>query len=58
MTYDQAIKRIEEIIQELEQSEALSMDEYQAKSKEATELLAFCQNQLTDWENKIDKIIP
>lgn len=58
MTYDQAIKRIEEIVQELEQSEALSMDEYQAKSKEATELLAFCQNQLTDWENKIDKIIP
>lgn len=58
MTYDQAIKRIEEIVQELEQSEALSMVEYQVKSKEATELLAFCQNQLTDWENKIDKIIP
>ena len=34
-TYDQAIKRIEQIVTELEQAEALSMDSYQAKAKEA-----------------------
>ena len=39
MTYDEAIKRIEQIVSELEQSDALSMDSYQAKAKEAKELL-------------------
>jgi len=53
MTYDEAIQRIEQIVQELEQSEALSMDAYQAKAKEAKELLSFCQKQLTDWEEKM-----
>ena len=43
MTYDDAIKRIEQIVGELEQSEALSMEAYQAKAKEAKELLCFCQ---------------
>ena len=38
-TYDQAIKRIEKIVTKLEQSEALSMESYQAKAKEAKELL-------------------
>lgn len=53
MTYDEAIQRIEQIVQELEQSEALSMDAYQAKAKEAKELLSFCLKQLTDWEEKM-----
>lgn len=57
MTYDEAIKRIEQIVSELEQSEALSMDTYQAKAKEAKELLTFCQKQLTDWEGKMDEIV-
>ena len=57
MTYDEAIKRIEQIVSELEQSEALSMDSYQAKAKEAKELLVFCQKQLTDWEGKMDEIV-
>ncbi len=57
MTYDQAIKRIEQIVSELEQSEALSMDAYQAKAKEAKELLTFCQQQLTDWEEKMNNVI-
>jgi exodeoxyribonuclease VII small subunit len=43
MTYDQAIKRIEQIVSELEQSEAISMDTYQSKAKEAKDLLTFCQ---------------
>lgn len=56
-TYDQAIQRIEQIVTELEQSEALSMEIYQAKAKEAKELLTFCQQQLTDWEKKMDIVI-
>lgn len=56
-TYDQAIERIEQIVSELEQSEALSMDTYQAKAKEAKELLVFCQKQLTNWEQKMDEVI-
>ncbi len=57
MNYDEAIKRIEEIVHELEQSEALSMDMYQARAKEAKELLTYCHNQLTDWEEKMNNVI-
>ena len=57
MSYDEAIKRIEQIVSELEQSEALSMDTYQAKAKEAKELLTFCQKQLTDWEGKMADVL-
>lgn len=57
MTYDEAIKRIEQIVQELEQSDALSMDAYQAKAKEANELLSFCEKQLTDWDKKMESIV-
>ncbi len=57
MTYDEAIKRLESIVQELDDSQALSMDVYQKKAKEAKELLAFCQKQLTDWEEKMDEIL-
>ena len=57
MTYDEAIKRIEQIVEELEKSEALSMDRYQAKAKEAKELLTFCHNQLTDWEEKMESLV-
>jgi exodeoxyribonuclease VII small subunit len=57
MSYDEAIKRIEQIVSELEQSEALSMDTYQAKAKEAKELIDFCQKELTGWEKKMEGIV-
>jgi exodeoxyribonuclease VII small subunit len=57
MTYDEAIKRIEQIVLELEQSKAISMDAYQTKAKEAKELLLFCQQQLSDWENKMQEVL-
>ncbi|MBR2450862.1 MAG: exodeoxyribonuclease VII small subunit [Paludibacteraceae bacterium] len=57
MTYDEAIARIEQIVNELEQSEALSMDAYQAKAREAKELLDFCQKQLTDWSERMECIV-
>lgn len=56
MTYDEAIKRIEQIVSELEQSDAVSMDTYQAKAKEAKKILTFCQRQLTDWETKMNEV--
>ena len=56
MTYDEAIKRIEQIVNELEQSDALSMEAYQTKAKEAKELLSFCHSQLVDWEKEMNDI--
>ena len=55
-TYDSAIKRIEQIVLELEQAETLSMSEYQKKAEEAKEILIFCQQQLVGWERQIDII--
>jgi exodeoxyribonuclease VII small subunit len=56
-TYDQAIQRIEQIVNQLEQSTALSMEAYQALAKEAKQLLTFCQDQLMDWEKKMNDVI-
>jgi len=46
MTYDEAKGKVEAIVKELEQSEALSMDVYKAKATEAKKLLDFCEQQL------------
>ena len=56
-TYDQAVQRIEQIVNELEQSTALSMEAYQTLAKEAKQLSTYCQKQLTDWENKMNDVI-
>lgn len=47
LTYDEAYKKAEEIIQQLENAPALSMDEYRRQAAEAERLLAFCRNCLT-----------
>lgn len=46
MTYDEAIKRAETIIEQLEKAEALSMDEYSRLASEATALLKRCKDEL------------
>jgi hypothetical protein len=33
------------------------MDAYQALAKEAKQLLTFCQDQLMDWEKKMNDVI-
>ncbi len=53
MSYDEAIKRIEAIVKELEQSEALSMDVYKKKAQDAKELLDFCEKQLGVMEKEL-----
>ena len=57
MSYDEAIKRIEELVSELEATKAISMDAYLAKAKEAKELLDFCQKELNGWEKKMESIV-
>lgn len=53
MTYDEAIGKVEAIVKELEQSEALSMDVYKKKAQEAKELLDFCEKQLGAMEKDL-----
>lgn len=57
MSYDEAIKRIEQLVSELEAIKAISMDAYLAKAKEAKELIVFCQNELIGWEKKMENIV-
>ena len=53
LTYDDAIKRVEQIIRELEQTEALSVATYKQKAQEAQQLLRFCESQLRDMEQAL-----
>lgn len=46
MTYDEAIKRAETIIAQLEQADALGMDEYKRKAAEAAALLRQCKDEI------------
>ena len=48
MNYDENIKKAEAIIAELEQADALSMEEYKKKAAEAAALLRHCQSLLTE----------
>lgn len=44
--FDEALSRAEAIIVQLEQSDAISMDEYRRLAAEATQLLQQCKNEL------------
>ena len=46
LSYDQAMARVEAIVQQLEQSEALSLQDYRLLAEEARGLLAFCRNEI------------
>ena len=46
LTYDQAMARVEAIVQQLEQSEAISLSEYKQLADEARQLLAFSRNEV------------
>ena len=51
LTYDQAMARVEAIVQQLEQSEAISLSEYKELADEARQLLAFCRNEVENISN-------
>ena len=46
MNYDDKIKRAEQIIAQLEQAEAIGMDEYKRLASEATALLQQCKAEI------------
>ena len=46
MSYDEKIKKAEAIIAQLEESEAISMEEYKRLAAEATALLESCKEEL------------
>ena len=53
MGYDESIKKAEAIIVQLEQSEALSMDEYKRLASEATSLLKQCKSLLAEMHEDV-----
>ena len=55
MTYDEAIPRAETIIAQLEQSEAISMEEYKSLASEATALLKQCKDEINMNINEISR---
>ncbi len=54
MSYDENIKRAEQIIAQLEQTEAISVEEYKRLAKEATELLDKCKAELQETARQLN----
>lgn len=52
-TYDAAMARVEEIIRQLENSEAIGLQEYQKLSQEAQQLLSFCRTEINKLEEQL-----
>lgn len=50
MTYDEAIQKAETLVVQLEQTQALSVTEYQTKATEIRQLLDFCESQLREMD--------
>lgn len=55
MTYESAIKRLEEIVDALDKNE-VSLDESMKLFEEGTKLTAFCSAKLKEAEQKITEI--
>ncbi len=58
MKYDEAIQKLETIVNSIENGEALSMEDYKKKATEAKKLLDYCHTQLVDMEKDLNAIIP
>lgn len=56
MTYDEALARLQAIVEDLEKEEAISIDEYKQKAQEAKELLTYCRRQLTTLEEEMQTL--
>lgn len=53
MTYDEAIKQVENIVRELEESEAISVSEYRKRAEEAKKLLDLCEAELRNMDRDL-----
>ncbi len=56
MTYEQAIKRLEEIVRNIETGQT-NVDALSASLKEAKELVIFCKDKLTKAEEEVKTIL-
>ena len=56
MNFDESIGRAETIIAQLEQAQAISMDEYKRLANEATALLKQCKAEIDGMEKNIENI--
>lgn len=56
MTYEESLKRLEEIVQRLE-SGKLSLDESLLLFEEGTQLTKVCQRRLTEAELRIERLV-
>lgn len=56
LSYDEAMARVETIVKQLEQSEALSMEEYCTLAVEAKDLLALCRRQLEKDKSQFNQL--
>ncbi|MCQ2096006.1 MAG: exodeoxyribonuclease VII small subunit [Bacteroidaceae bacterium] len=56
MKYEEAIKRLEEIVSKIE-SGSLDVDQLATKLEEAKRLIQFCQSILTQVGEEIDQIL-
>lgn len=57
ITYEQAVNRLEQIVQQLEQGH-MDIDQLATKIKEAQGLITFCRQKLLAVENEIGEIMP
>jgi exodeoxyribonuclease VII small subunit len=56
LTYENAMKRLEEIVDKVENGQ-MDIDSLSATLKEAQELVAFCRDKLTKVDAEIKKIL-
>lgn len=56
MTYEKAMKRLEEIVNKVENGQ-MDIDSLSATLKEAQQLVAFCRDKLTKVDAEIKKIL-
>ena len=54
MKYDENIARVEAIVAQLEQAEAISMEEYKKLAAEATSLLKACQTEIAALDKELN----
>jgi len=55
LTYENALQELEEIVAKMQQ-QTVSIDELEAQSKRAAELVAFCQNKLRNVEKNLSEV--
>ena len=51
--YDKAVKRVEEILHEMESTEAMSLLVFKQKASEAKQLIDFCRKELFKLEEDL-----